>query len=868
MAGAAAAGPPYAAPAGTRPAASRPGAESVLPGGRLINPLGLQFVTGPGTFGLAVSAAGKIVAAANSGPDRSSLTIINRQGRFWRTRQMAAHGEDEPEGGRAEEDSDWRGASLGAAFDGEHTLYLSEGNSGRVRAIDPLTGRHKVTFDLNQSGFRDSYTGDLALDAGRGVLYVLDQANFRLVAIDTRKPQILGSVRVGRLPFAIALSADGRRAYVTNSGMFEYRAVAGADPARAAQTGLLFPPFGFPSPEATRGARAPTAMGSAEVPGLGDPNAPESNSLAIVDLANPAQPRVEKYVRTGLPFGGESLGGSSPSGVAAANGLVFVSNAHNDSISVVDGASGEIRATIPLRIPGLEALRGVVPVGLAYCASRELILVAEAGINAVGIVNARDFHVLGHVPAGWFPARVAIDHETVWVANAKGHGTGPNSGSNIPDTFQNPLRRGSISMFPVPEASELDALTERVMANNGFVARQKEASLPKGIRYVVLIAKESRTFDEVLGDLSSASNGAVAGAADIARFGTRGNVIPDRRALKQRIPALYGVNVTPNHHGMAAQWAFSDNFYADSETGLDGHHWLAGSYPDAWTESSAMASGKDFRLRSPAPGRLIFPGAPAVLPEEQPEAGALWHHLERNGISFRSFGEGIELPGWVESDGAGTGARYLTNAPLAEPLYRNASHEYPQFNMNIPDQHRASGFIAEIERRYVEAGEPLPRFIFLRLPQDHGAHPRPEDGYPYTASYMADNDYALGRVVEYLSNTKWWKEMAIFVTEASAQGWVDHIDSHRTLLLVASPWAKKNYASHVNTSFPGLLKTVFRLLGAGPLNLYDAAASDLAECFAAEPDFTAHKLQPVDPRVFDPAKAREPRPADAARPAP
>jgi hypothetical protein len=145
------------------------------------------------------------------------------------------------------------------------------------------------------------------------------------------------------------------------------------------------------------------------------------------------------------------------------------------------------------------------------------------------------------------------------------------------------------------------------------------------------------------------------------------------------------------------------------------------------------------------------------------------------------------------------------------------------------------------------------------------ARPRPEDGYPFEASYVADNDYALGRIVEYLSHSQWWPKMAIFVTEDDAQGGVDHVDSHRTVLLVASPYARRNYASHVNSSFPGLLKTVFRLLRIPPLNLYDATAADLSDCFTDEPDATPYKVLPVPKELFDPATVRE---AQAPEPSP
>jgi DNA-binding beta-propeller fold protein YncE len=852
----------YRAPAGVRPASKGPDGESILPGGRLVTPLGRQYATGPGPFGVAISPSGRLVVSANGGPDKYSLTVLLQENGKWISRHHVAPPKRSGSGAEPEED-DWHSVFMGLAFDGDDALYVSEGDTGRVRLIDPLTGAKKGAFDLNQGGFEDSYAGDIALDRARGVLYVVDQANFRLVAIDTRKRRIASSLRLGRLPFAIALSADGRKVYVTNIGMFEYRAVPGAGAKQALETGLPFPAFGFPSEESRNGARVETARGPVDVPGLGDPNVPESNSLAVVNVANPAAPRLEALVRTGLAFGKDVAGGSSPSGVAVGGDSVFVSNGHNDSITVVDARTDRVRGSIALRIPGLETLRGALPIGLAYAPAERQLLVAEAGINAIGVIDAREMRLLGHMPAGWFPSRVAVRDGVVYAVNAKGDGTGPNDDpAALRGTFQGTLRRGSISVFTMPKAEELPQLTARVLANAGLEpAAQAAPPLPAGIQRVVLIVKENRTFDEVLGDIPRAANGLVAGAAALARFGRAATVRPDRRAPS--LPTLRNVNVTPNHHELAARFAFSDNFYADSEVSVDGHHWLVGSYPNAWTESSLMAAyggEKEFRFPTTAPGRLEFPGSDSsVHPEEQLEAGAIWHHLDRHGISFRNYGEGFELAGVEEGPGEKpTGARFLTNVPMPDPLYRNTSREYPQFNMNIPDQYRAAQFIAEVERKYVKGGEPLPRFLFLHLPQDHMAGVRPVDGYPYAASYVADNDYALGRIVEYLSHTPWWKEMAIFVTEDDAQGGVDHVDSHRTVALVVSPYAKKDYVSHVNSSFPGLLKTVFRLLGLPPLNLFDAAASDLGDCFGGEPDFAPYQARPVDASLFDPAKVKDP----------
>jgi YVTN family beta-propeller protein len=781
---------------------------------------------------------------SNTGPGRNSLTFLERRGNTWDVRQIVPPPRDAEE--RKESEDEWRGVFMGLAFNGERGVWASEGNSGRISYFE-AGGERRRFIDLNQGEYRDSYTGDLAFDPERNILYAVDQANFRVAVVDIRSRQVIASARVGRLPFALALSPDRRRLFVTNFGMFEYRAIPGADAKQAKATGLPFPAFGFPSPEAAAGVERQTERGMVRVPGLGDPNVQESNSLGIVDVSAPAEPKVLAFVRTGVPFGERSHGGSSPSGVAAAGDRVYISNAANDTVTVVNAATFAVEAEIPIRIPGLEGLRGVMPVGLAYHAKSGWLMVAEAGINAVGVIDTKNNRVLGHLPAAWFPTRVAVHGDTVWVTNARGHGVGPNVRAP-----RNELRQGTLSAFALPAAREIGRHTPTVMEANGFLRRPRpERAIPAGVKRVVLIVKENRTYDEVFGDIPR-----TAGAPELARFGTRGFADGKRRRL-----SIKDINVTPNHHAMARRWAISDNFYADSDVSVDGHHWLVGSYPNVWTESSLMASygeqKKDFRLGT-APGRLLFAeSASSVHPEDQHEGGTIWHHFERHGISFFNFGEGFELAGIDEGrDLEPTGARFLTNVPMPDPLYRNTSRQYPGYNMNIPDVYRANQFIREMEERYVEGGSELPRFLFIHLPNDHMARERPADGYPYEESFVADNDYAMGRIVEYLSGTKWWREMAVFITEDDAQGGVDHIDAQRTVLMAAGPWIKRGYVSHGNTSFPGLLKTIFRALGAPPLNLYDAAATDLADVFTNDPDYAPYKHLPVDARLFDPAAAK------------
>ncbi len=233
------------------------------------------------------------MVTANGGPDRFALTFLERSGEEWKTRQLSLGASGDH----------WKSAFMGLAFDSEDTLYVSKGESGRVRLFNGLSGEKIASFDLNTDGFHDSYSGDLVLDRERGLLYIVEQANFRVAVFDTRGKRALASVGVGRLPFAIALSP------------------------------------------------------------------------------------VIKFIRTGLAFGPNSLGGSAPAGIATAGSQVFVSNSTNDSVSIIDAQSLNITADIPIRIPGLDNLRGVLPVGLTYDAASDRLLVAEAGINVIGIID-------------------------------------------------------------------------------------------------------------------------------------------------------------------------------------------------------------------------------------------------------------------------------------------------------------------------------------------------------------------------------------------------------------------------------------------------------------------------------------------------
>jgi YVTN family beta-propeller protein len=872
------------APAGSRPTAIHRDGETVLPNGRLITPLGEQVTVAPHPYGLAISPDGKLLVSVNSGTAPFSVSAIRGlDQREPSVTQIPA--------GINLKDADPQSVFLGAAIaPDQRTLYLSEGNNGHIGVFDLGENRRVGTLTLDGtfagSAYQNSLAGDLRLSTDGKRLFVLDMAHFRLVVFDTAARKQVAEVGVGRMPFALGLSPDGQLGYVTNVGTFRYHLVPGYDPKNALDTGLHFPAFGYPSPDAEQGATVEGKL----IPGLGDPNVLESNSVWTVDLKNPDSPAIVARVRTGLPIGPLSVGGSSPGAVVAGKGRVFVANSAQDSVTAIDVETNQIVQTILLEpSPSVRGLRGVLPFGMALSPDEKLLYVACSGINAVAVIEAAKGSVLGYIPVGWFPARVIAspDGSRIYVANAKGFGSGPNGGPNFHEgpegTYIGDITHGVISIIRTSQfldrsaesisnpatatsnsASALQPLTAQVLHNNGFVPAPYAApgggaaAAPRPfttpVRHVIFIVKENRTFDQVFGDLKQVGGDTVNGDAALAAYGM------DARVANRKTGAVVRhAWVTPNHHALARQFAISDNFYVDSDVSVDGHHWLVGNYPNELVEAGwpAAYGGKlDYVPDDNAPGRLDI-GATSPIPEAYLEAGSLWEHLSRSHISFRNFGEGMETPGADESAGLEpTGVREPENVPMTQPLFENTSRIYPNFNTNISDQYRFQQFNKEFQSLYASDKQPFPQFIFIWLPNDHTDDPRPADGYPFRASYVADNDLALGKIVQLISHSQFWKDTAIFVTEDDAQAGTDHVDAHRSVLMVISPYARHG-VSHVHTSIASILKTFDLIFGMGFLNQYDAAATDLSDLLTQTPDFKPYQALPVDGRIFDPAKIRE-----------
>jgi len=843
---------------------------TVLPNGRLVRPLGRSVTVAPHPFGLVLSRTGELAITANSGTEPLSISLVEGLRSANPTVRAIPPGP-------ATDDGVLASVFMGLAISPDgRTVYVAGGQENGIYLFDIPSGEKRGFIDCSVPAGGDNdrfgYIGDMALSRDGRRLYAVDQVGFRLIIVDTAARRLVHSVPVGRYPFGVALSPDETKVHVANVGMFEYRKIPGTDE-NDPETGLTYPAFGF----GTREMREGVEIEGKQVPGLGDPNVPESFSVWTVSL-EPNGPRVTSKVKTGTLVGEPvegipAVGGSSPNSLVATSKHVFVSNGNNDTISVLDPRGKEPATEIPLRpFEAVRQFRGVIPFGLAVSPDETRLYVAEAGINAVGVVDIPTMTVLGHLPVGWFPAKLAVspDGRSLIVANAKGFGSGPNGGrafeAGPEGTYIGNLMKGTVTILAIPPDAELPALTRRVEENNFRVDRADSERFawrsgnpiplyggerPSPIKHLVFVSKENRTYDEVFGQLKAGE-----GDPSLARYG-RGATFTNDAGTEKVEDAV----VMPNHLALARRFAVADNFYVDSDVSADGHRWLVNTYPNEWVEATTPASyggNRTYDPESTAPGSLAMNGAAgAIYPEDYNEAGSLWDHLDRHGVDFFNFGFGIMFePGLYHESFKYTGIRHFVNYPVPSPMFDRTSKTYPTYNMAIPDQFRVDQFIREFQEKWGEGG--LPSVLTVILPNDHGADDRPEAGYPFRESYMADNDLALGRIVEFLSHTPYWDEMAIVVTEDDAQNGVDHVDAHRSLLLVVSPWAKRDYVGKVHYSFGSIFKTFWNVLGLPYLNQYDAGATDLADLFADRPDPAPYVALPVDPRIFDPQKALDP----------
>jgi len=827
---------------------------SVLPSGRWVSPAGKTIRITHDPFGMAISPDGKKAVTLHNGV----FTIIDLA-------SMSHIRVPSYDGTIVSPLSN--GSFLGVAFATDSkTVFLSGGDNGAVIVYDIETYNRIDSISLNGKvdglEYGDSFTSDLLLNESNNELLVLDRGNFRLVRIDLNTKKITASIPVGRQPFGLSISPDHKTAFVANVGMYAYPLVEGMDSTNYNSMMINWHPYADNSAESING----TVIDGKKVPGVGSPLAPEAMSVFSIDLVT--NKVLDKY-KTGHQVGqmiedAEVVGGASPNSIAVGSKYAYVTNATNDNISVIDYKTGKIISHIPIKADKrIDNYRGLLPFGITLSKDEKTLYVALLGFNAVAVIDVATKQTKGLIPTGWGPARVLLskDEKEMYAISCRGLGAGSNGGKGfikpVQGTYVGDIQLATFQKIAIPAAAQLANYTRQVLNNTMQVVNVKDdmnnplPALPKlresPVKYIVYITKENRTYDEVLGQMKTGK-----GDLTLARYGVNVNVYGKNDTLK-----VAKADVMPNHTKVASQFAYSDNFYCDSDASIHGHHWMMGVIPNEWVEANSSVN-KSANIFSKAPGRR-FPGSTGSMdPEDYAEIGGLWEALERNNISFYNFGEANETAHVREEwNDTLTGAAHAVMVPMQKALWSRTSHNYAGYNTNIPDQFRMEQFETEFTKMWIEGKEDLPRLITMQVPNDHGAGARPEDGYPYVHSYMADNDLAVGRILHFLSRTKYWKNMLVIITEDDPQGGVDHVDAHRSILMMAGPYVKRNYVSHTHANFGSILKVIYNILNINYVNQYDVTASLLQDFFTSTPDYTPYDLVIPDKRVFDPQKAMD-----------
>jgi YVTN family beta-propeller protein len=836
---------------------------SILPSGRFVTPVGKVTRITRGAFGLAISPDETKALILHHNEVVTVMDLVNNTS----VRVPSYDGKIKPLD---------NASFLGVAFSSgdNKTAYLSGGDKGNILVFDTKNYQKIDSIfldgDLNSKKFEDSFTSDLTINPLKNELLVLDRGNNRLVRIDIATKKITASISVGRIPFGISLSKDGKKAFVANVGLYDYPLAPGVTKSNKDTMHLDFPAYGIPSKEAEK--EGVTLADGRFIPALGSALADEAMSVWIVDLD---KNQVVAKLKTGFQIGEkieevEIVGGASPNSVAVGSKYAYVSNATNDLISIIDIQKNRIVGDIKLKVDKrIDKYRGLMPFGLTLSQDEKTLYVALLGFNAVAVVDVVKRKTIGLIPTGWGTTRVQLFNQdkNLAILSARGYGAGPNGGKNFikppQGTYVGDIQLGTFQIVDVPNFQSeqgkktLKQWTQQVV-NNTFneveIVDTNKICPPKilpitakgssPIKHIVYITKENRTYDEVLGQLKQAN-----GDETLARFGL--NV-----EIKQKDSILLrGGSVSQNHHKIAQNWAFSDNFYCDSDASIHGHHWMMGTIPNEYVEANSAAEGR-FLPFSPAKGRRFPKTTGGVDPEDYNEIGGIWDNLYRNKVSFFNFGESNEfVNSHEEKFDTLFGASNSVIFPLPKVLFDNTSRDYAGYNTSIPDQFRVEQFEREFKKRWLSGKDTMPNFIGIQLPNDHTSKPRPADGYPFIHSYVADNDLALGRMLDFLSKTPYWKSMLVIITEDDPQGGVDHIDAHRSILMMAGPYVKKGYVSHKHANFGSILRTMYHILGVPYVNQYDATASLLDDFFMEKPDFKGYEALPHDPSLFQPEKA-------------
>src|SRR4051812_18555747 len=647
--------------------------------------------------------------------------------------------------------------------------------------------------------------------SGRRVAVVPLTVEDRLTIIDADAGTPIAAVPLGVAPIAAVVSPDGATAYVTNLGGNR----PGAND-RAAQQ-CCYP----------RGERVRT-----DARGIAD-----SGSVMRADLVTR---RVTDSIRVGR----------HPTGIAwdVAHARLFVAEGNDDAVSVIDTRTNRVLskyAMAPFRQKGV----GASPTAVAVAPDGRTLFVALGGLNAVALFDvAADGRgtLAGLIPTAWYPSSLDVSADGRYLAVGAllgvGSGEGRTGGSPGKTGRYVFAERGSVSVVEIPSRTQLAAYTAAVAANDHLTLAaaptrdtvRRGSAVPRAVplfpgdsslvRHVVYIIKENRTYDQVLGDLGR-------GDGDSSLV-------------------IYGRDVTPNQHALAEQYVTLDRVFASGGNSADGHQWLT------------QANETDYAMWPLYQGRS-YPSE-GIDPLVYSSGGFLWEAAQAKSRTVSVFGEyaptaSDSIPGvraslmaeYQRNEARGTGyfrdllrSRYDTRSNIPS-LDRVLVREYPGWTQEVPDVVKAQVILDHL--RQWETKRAMPDLVMVILPSDHTVGTSP--GWCVPRACVADNDFALGRVVDGLTHSSFWKEMAIFVIEDDAQNGVDHVDGHRTTAFAISPFIRRGSVDHTFYNQPSVVKTIELMLGLPALSLFDLVATDMRASF----------IQPGEQPTYTPFTAIVPR---------
>ena len=647
----------------------------------------------------------------------------------------------------------------------------------------------------------------LAASPDGKLLYVCGNLSNRLIELDAATGEVRRTFEVGVAPFDVVLV--GRKAYVSNWG------------GRRPGSGDLTGPAGRGTVVRVDPVRRIASEGS----------------VSVVDLD---RGETTAELITGLHASGLA---ASPDGQ-----YVVCANAGSDHLSIIDAKRDEIIETLWAKAKPSDLL-GASPNAVAFNPTGRRLYAANGAQNAIAVFDfdpedRGESKLIGLIPVGWYPGALAMDsaRKAIIAANIKGLPKKPEKADDADGKgFNSHQYSGSLSIVPIPTDADLPQLSEIVSANirqpkifAALLPARKEQPArpipervgePSLIRHVVYIIKENRTYDQVFGDIA------------------RGNGDP---AL-----CVFGERVTPNHHKIANQFVLLDNAYCCGILSADGHQWSTSAFSTDYMEKSFAGFARSY---------------PDGFGEDENDAlayspaGFIWDNALKHKKSMRNYGEFMS-PGsphvrWRDPAKRGkpkfldsyrawkdkTGAVVFDFYPSIETIEPFSPRDFPGWEMSVPDQLRADFFLkdlAEFERK----GE-FPQLTILCLFNDHTAGT--SEGFPTPRACVADNDLALGRVIEGLSRSRFWKDMAIFAIEDDPQAGWDHVSGYRTIAFCASPYAKRGAVVSTQYNTTSILRTIEQILGLPPMNQFDASATPMFDCFTATPDFSPYAAVPTN----------------------